>query len=115
MWRFCSIGLILITGFFALRCSTSQDLNARVQIPSPSDNPLTDAKIALGRQLFFDKRLSLDGTVSCATCHDPRKAFTDNLVKSRGIHGQLSERNAPSLLNAAFLKTAMFDAHLQTL
>ena len=115
MWRFCSIGLILITGFFALRCSTSQDLNARVQIPSPSDNPLTDAKIALGRQLFFDKRLSLDGTVSCATCHDPRKAFTDNLVKSRGISGQLSERNAPSLLNAAFLKTAMFDAHLQTL
>lgn len=115
MWRFCSIGLLLIIGFFALRCSTSQDLNARVQIPSPSDNPLTDAKIALGRQLFFDKRLSLDGTVSCATCHDPRKAFTDNLAKSRGISGQLSERNAPSLLNAAFLKTAMFDAHLQTL
>jgi len=115
MWRFCSVGLLLIIGFFALRCSTSQDLNARVQIPSPSDNSQTDAKIALGRQLFFDKRLSLNGTVSCATCHDPRKAFTDNLVKSRGIHGQLSERNAPSLLNAAFLKTAMFDAHLQTL
>lgn len=115
MWRFCSVGLLLIIGFFALRCSTSQDLNARVQIPSPSDNPQTDAKIALGRQLFFDKRLSLNGTVSCATCHDPRKAFTDNLAKSQGIHGQLSERNAPSLLNAAFLKTAMFDAHLQTL
>lgn len=115
MWRFCSVGLLLIIGFFALRCSTSQDLNARVQIPSPSDNPQTDAKIALGHQLFFDKRLSLNGTVSCATCHDPRKAFTDNLAKSQGIHGQLSERNAPSLLNAAFLKTAMFDAHLQTL
>ncbi|MFM7342051.1 MAG: cytochrome c peroxidase [Betaproteobacteria bacterium] len=54
--------------------------------------------MALGRQLFFDKRLSLDGTISCATCHNPRKAFTDNLAKSLGINGQLSERNAPSIL-----------------
>jgi cytochrome c peroxidase len=73
------------------------------------------AKIALGRQLFFDKRLSLDETIACASCHDPQKAFTDQLPKSKGINGQLSERNAPSILNAAFLKTAMFDAHLASL
>jgi cytochrome c peroxidase len=73
------------------------------------------AKIALGRQLFFDKRLSLNETIACASCHDPQKAFTDQLPKSKGINGQLSERNAPSILNAAFLKTAMFDAHLASL
>ncbi len=115
MLRFASVALVLVLGFLALRCGSSQDLNALVSIPAPSDNPQNTAKIALGRKLFFDTRLSLDGSVSCATCHDPRKAFSDNLAKSKGINGQLSERNAPSLLNAAFLKTAMFDAHLQTL
>ncbi len=115
MLRFTAIALLLISGFVALRCGSSQDLNALVSIPAPQDNPQDAAKIALGRQLFFDTRLSLDGTVSCATCHDPHKAFTDHLAQSKGINGQLSERNAPSLLNSAFLKTAMFDAHLQTL
>ncbi|MEY5002111.1 MAG: hypothetical protein RLZZ211_2147 [Bacteroidota bacterium] len=115
MWRFISIALLLLGGFLTLRCGQTQDLNASVLVPAPSDNPQNAEKIALGRKLFFDTRLSLDGTVSCATCHDPRKAFTDNLAKSKGINGQLSERNAPSILNAAFLKTAMFDAHLQTL
>ena len=115
MLRFISIALLLLGGFLTLRCGQTQDLNASVLVPAPSDNPQNAEKIALGRKLFFDTRLSLDGTVSCATCHDPRKAFTDNLVKSKGINGQLSERNAPSILNAAFLKTAMFDAHLQTL
>jgi len=115
MWRFGSIAFTLLIGFFVLRCANIQDLNLSISVPAPKDNPQTNAKIALGRQLFFDKRLSLDGTVSCATCHNPRKAFTDNLAKSLGINSQLSERNAPSILNAAFLKTAMFDAHLQTL
>ena len=115
MLRFASVALVLVLGFLALRCGSSQDLNALVSIPTPSDNPQNSAKIALGRKLFFDTRLSLDGSVSCASCHDPRKAFSDNLAKSKGINGQLSERNAPSLLNAAFLKTAMFDAHLLTL
>jgi len=84
-------------------------------VPTPIENPQSMAKIALGRQLFFDKRLSLDETIACASCHDPQKAFTDQLPKSKGIKGQLSERNAPSILNAAFLKTAMFDAHLASL
>jgi cytochrome c peroxidase len=115
MWRFTSIASILLIGFFVLRCANLQDLNLSINVPTPADNPQDAAKIALGRQLFFDKRLSIDGSVSCASCHDPRKAFTDQRATSIGIKGQLSERNAPSLLNAAFLKTAMFDAHLQTL
>jgi cytochrome c peroxidase len=115
MLRFLSIALLLTGGFLILRCGQSQDLNATVLVPAPSDNPQNAEKIALGRKLFFDTRLSADGTISCASCHDPRKAFTDNLAQSKGIKGQLSERNAPSILNAAFLKTAMFDAHLETL
>jgi cytochrome c peroxidase len=115
MLRFLSIALLLICGFVALRCGQTQDLNATVLVPAPSDNPQNAEKIALGRKLFFDKRLSLDGSISCASCHDPQKAFSDQRTKSIGINGQMSERNAPSILNAAFLKTAMFDAHLATL
>jgi cytochrome c peroxidase len=115
MLRFLSIALLLICGFVALRCGQTQDLNASVLVPAPSDNPQNAEKIALGRKLFFDKRLSFDGSISCASCHDPQKAFSDQRSKSIGINGQLSERNAPSILNAAFLKTAMFDAHLATL
>ncbi|MFM7662524.1 MAG: cytochrome-c peroxidase [Bacteroidota bacterium] len=85
------------------------------EIPSPKDNPISDDKVALGRKLFFDKRLSLNKTVSCATCHVPEYAFTDRLTTSTGIEGRKTERNSPSLLNSAFLKTAMFDAHLATL
>jgi cytochrome c peroxidase len=105
----------MILGFIILRCSSGQDFNASLAVPTPIDNPQSLAKIALGRQLFFDKRLSLNEMIACASCHDPQKAFTDQLHKSKGINGQLSERNAPSILNAAFLKTAMFDAHLASL
>jgi cytochrome c peroxidase len=115
MLRFLSIALLFVSGFVTLRCGQTQDLNATVLVPAPTDNPQNAEKIALGRKLFFDTRLSLDGSISCASCHDPKKAFSDQRSKSIGIKGQLSERNAPSILNAAFLKTAMFDAHLATL
>lgn len=103
--------------FIFFKCQSLADLdsNMTLYVPFPEENPTTQDKVALGRKLFFDKRLSLDGTISCATCHDPRKAFTDQLTTSRGINGQATERNSPSLLNSGFLKTAMFDAHLQTL
>lgn len=112
---FAFLAATIILGFLILRCSSGQDFNASLAVPTPIDNPQSLAKIALGRQLFFDIRLSLDETIACASCHDPQKAFTDQLPKSKGINGQLSERNAPSILNAAFLKTAMFDAHLASL
>lgn len=76
---------------------------------------MTDEKVALGRQLFFDERLSRDNSISCASCHHPEKAFTDGLVKSKGVDGQETMRNAPTLLNAAYLPRVMFDGELKTL
>jgi cytochrome c peroxidase len=107
--------LLFLLALLLMKCKSTLDLNAGIVVPTPKDNVQSDAKIELGRKLFFDTRLSIDGTVSCATCHKPGKAFTDQLKVSEGIRGQLTERNAPSLLNSAFLKTAMFDAHLATL
>ena len=58
----------------------------------PADNPQTPAKVALGERLFFERRLSADGTVACSTCHDPARAFTDGLPASIGVKGGNSGR-----------------------
>jgi cytochrome c peroxidase len=81
----------------------------------PSDNPQTPEKIALGEKLFFDGRLSADGTVACSTCHDPARAFTDSRATSIGIHGGVGQRNAPTILNALYNKTQFWDGRTKTL
>jgi cytochrome c peroxidase len=81
----------------------------------PKDNPLTQAKVELGRELFFDKRLSADGKVSCATCHDPNLAFTDGKRVSDGINGRRGKRNSPSILNAMFNSAQFWDGRAETL
>lgn len=68
----------------------------------PSDNQLTYAKVALGRQLFFDKRLSLDNSVSCASCHDPKRGWSNSQRFATGVHDQVGQRSAPTIVNAAF-------------
>ncbi len=78
-------------------------------LPVPEDNPQTPEKIALGRQLFSDTRFSSDGTVSCATCHNPDMAFVDRLPVSTGVKGQKGTRNAPTVLNAVFLASQFWD------
>ena len=65
---------------------------------------LRSARVELGQKLFFEPRLSGDGTVACATCHDPARAFTDGRPLSIGIHGRVGQRNAPTVLNALFNK-----------
>ncbi|MCK9606178.1 MAG: c-type cytochrome [Methylomonas sp.] len=78
-------------------------------VPVPANNPQSQAKIALGDKLFHDKRFSIDGTISCASCHDDDKAFTDNLPVSVGHHGLTGTRNAPTVINAAFYKFQFWD------
>src|SRR6516162_3440967 len=70
---------------------------------------LTPARVALGQKLFFEPRLSADGTVACATCHDPARAFTDGRPVSVGIHGRLGQPNSPTVLNALYNKHQFWD------
>jgi cytochrome c peroxidase len=81
----------------------------------PKDNPLTAAKVELGKQLFFDMRLSADASLSCASCHDPKLAFTDGKVVSDGINGRRGKRNSPTLLNAMFNSGQFWDGRAVTL
>jgi cytochrome c peroxidase len=85
------------------------------QAAIPADNPQTPEKIALGRRLFFDGRLSVDGSVACSTCHDPARAFTDGRPTSIGIEGRVGQRNAPTILNALYNKTQFWDGRVKTL
>jgi cytochrome c peroxidase len=78
-------------------------------VPVPADNPQTPAKIALGDRLFHEKRFSSDGKVSCATCHARDKAFTDHRSVSEGHNGLLGTRNAPTVINAAYMETLFWD------
>jgi cytochrome c peroxidase len=81
----------------------------------PEDNPPTEETIALGRKLFFDKVLSRDGTISCASCHDPKHGFADPDPVSKGIRGQKGTRNAMTVLNAAYHFTQFWDGRAATL
>lgn len=72
------------------------------KVPVPEHNPMTEAKVALGKQLYFDKRLSDDNTVSCATCHDPAKGWSNGDQFATGIRGQKGGRNGPTVINTAF-------------
>ena len=76
---------------------------------------LAPAKVALGEKLFFDARLSGDGTVACATCHNPAHAFADGRPVSVGIAGRQGQRNAPTILNALYNKTQFWDGRVDTL
>ena len=81
----------------------------------PSDNPMSKDKVDLGRTLFFDVRLSRDNTISCATCHSPQNAFTDNRRVSQGIDSKVGDRNAPTIINRAFSREQNWDGHAGSL
>ena len=79
-------------------------------VPVPADNPLTREKIALGRKLFFDRRLSINDTLSCATCHIPEQGFTNNEMRTAvGVEGRSVLRNSPTLYNVAYQEHLFLD------
>lgn len=84
-------------------------------LPIPEDNPLTSEKAKLGRRLFLDKNLSADGSISCATCHQPEHAFTDRRKIAEGTQRRLGRRNTPSLLNVAFAESLFWDGGAKSL
>lgn len=83
--------------------------------PVPAGNPQTPAKIELGKKLFFDRRLSGDGTMSCASCHIPDQAFTDGQDISQSYPTTRNWRNAPTLINAAYSATLFHDGRAASL
>ncbi len=85
------------------------------QVPVPKDNPQTSAKIELGKQLYFDPRISITGTVSCNSCHNIMTNGTDNRPVSAGAHGELGTRNAPTVFNAAFRSVQFWDGRAASL
>jgi cytochrome c peroxidase len=110
--RLCAaIGLVTFVAGTALAGS----LEPFRAVPIPEQNPQTPQKIELGKKLFFDRRLSGDGTMSCATCHDPEKAFTDGLAISLSYPTTRNWRNAPTLVNAGLQKYLFFDGRAQSL
>ncbi|GBC78758.1 Cytochrome c551 peroxidase [bacterium HR08] len=127
--KLLALGLIIVgfgLGLGGTRATSSVPQKFQIRIPLgipadlwemmiPADNPMTEAKVALGRDLYFDKRLSVDNTVSCATCHDPRFAFTDGKPVSEGVGGKKGARNAPTVLNAMFNEEQFWDGRVKTL
>ncbi len=81
----------------------------------PDDNPMSEAKVELGKLLYFDPRLSVDGTISCATCHDPAMAWAEHRRTSLGVHKQEGPRNAPTVLNTAYLQAQFWDGRAKDL
>jgi cytochrome c peroxidase len=84
-------------------------------VPIPETNKPTADTIALGRKLYYDTQLSVDGTVACANCHSPEHGFTDGLPVSEGVSGQHGKRNAPTVLNAAYQPVEFWDGRAPSL
>jgi cytochrome c peroxidase len=84
-------------------------------MPAPEFNPLTLDKVALGQELFFDKRLSRDQSLACASCHDPEHGFTDARPLAVGVFGRRGARRVPSLLNRGYGASFFWDGRVATL
>ncbi len=90
-------------------------LGLDLYLPVPENNSLTAEKVVLGRKLFFDKRLSRDKSMSCATCHDPKRAFTDGRAVSVGVFGRKGTRSVPTLINRGYGTSFFWDGRAATL
>ena len=115
--------LALLAGFFvtaallwfvaAPRPAFEWDLPESYPLPPvPADNPMSAEKVELGRHLFYDRRLSVNGGFSCASCHQQALAFTDGLAHSVGATGEVHPRSAMSLVNVAYASRLTWANHL---
>jgi cytochrome c peroxidase len=106
----------------ALCASTSTSNAVAGDVPTglpavvhPKDNPSTPEKIALGMQLYFDGRLSRDNKVSCASCHDPAKGYSNGEQFATGVEGKKGGRNSPTVINSAYNHFHFWDGRAATL
>ncbi|MBA3957113.1 MAG: c-type cytochrome [Parachlamydiaceae bacterium] len=126
-----ALAILVVTGAFALVRQEEKESNLELEpntfpetmvaplglppIPWPADNPYTREKAYLGKLLYFDKRLSSDGTVACASCHTLNDAFADQHATSIGIEGFVGSRNSPTVINTAYLKLLFWDGRVSSL
>ena len=106
------MGLAVAAGAAA---AAQRPLGLDLYMPVPESNPFTAEKVALGRQLFADRRLSRDGTIACVSCHDPARAFSDDRPIAIGVFGRSGKRHAPSLINRAWGRSFFWDGRAATL
>lgn len=90
-------------------------LGLELYMPVPEDSPITREGIELGRRLFFEPRLSVDGTISCASCHRPEHGFADTVPLSEGVGGRRPARHTPGLLNAGYRRSFFWDGRTDRL
>lgn len=90
-------------------------LGLDLYMPVPEENPITVEKIEMGRRLFNDRRLSRDQSLSCASCHDPRRAFSTARPLSVGVFGRQGRRNVPALINRGYGRAFFWDARITSL
>jgi cytochrome c peroxidase len=105
----------LLAGPLSADQKLAQSFLLPLKAPEPIDNPTTKSKVDLGRKLFFDPRLSVDGTVSCNSCHNVMASGSDNRPVSVGVKGQRGGRGAPTVFNAAFLSVQFWDGRASSL
>jgi len=116
-----ALSTLLIASFSASLFGSSSDAMKKwlrpTEVPQPKDNKLTPERIALGKLLYFDKRLSKDNTLSCATCHAPQRGWTDSVptAKAVGFAGRVGPRNSPVVLNSAYQKHQFWDGRAKSL
>ena len=82
---------------------------------APPENPVSEAKAALGRRLFFDKRLSSDDSLACSDCHQPDRAFSDSKRLAVGVENQRGKRNVPAIINRTYGRSFFWDGRISTL
>jgi cytochrome c peroxidase len=100
---------------FLLAAAVTIPLGLDLYMPVPEENPITTEKIELGRRLFFDRRLSRDGSIACSSCHDPKRSYSDGRALAVGVFGRVGRRNAPALINRGYGRSFFWDGRAATL
>ncbi len=108
----CCIATVASAADIAGEAKPPRGLNA---VPVPKDNPQSAEKIELGKQLYFDKRLSGDNTIACASCHDPKKGWSNGDQTAEGFGGQRGGRSAPTVINSAYQAFQFWDGRAKSL
>src|SRR5882757_6857142 len=118
-----SIGIIILLSAFLQKAGTGASTPYPLTYPAyfghriniRDDNPLTNEGVALGRRLFYEKRLSANNTISCGTCHQQRLAFTDGRAFSLGFDGTPTKRNSMTLANLLWVRHFFWDGRAASL